>query len=158
MRRKEKEAVQKLIVKILFVCTLLIFLLPGFDRRFGWSNVRFEFVIAANIVVFLGYGFVFLVFRENSYASGIIEVENGQEVITSGPYVIVRHPMYLGVAVMFLFTPVALGSYWALMPAVLIIPVLMARIRNEEKVLEKELKGYQEYLQRTKYRLIPGIW
>ena len=158
MRCKEKEAAQQLIIKILYPCALLIYLLPGFDRRFEWSDVPAQLVIAADIIVLLSYGFVFLVFKENSYASSIIEVEQEQKVITSGPYAIIRHPMHLGVLLMFLFTPMALGSYWAIVPAALIIPILAARILNEEKVLEGELKGYQEYMQMTKYRLIPGIW
>lgn len=158
MRMKEKEVEQKVIIKIATLCYLLAFLLPGFDHRFQWSDVPVEVVIAANVLVFLGYVMVFLVMRENRYASRIIEVEPGQEVITSGPYAIVRHPMYLGVSLMFLAAPLALGSYWAAIPASLIIPTLVARIRNEEKVLERELEGYREYMQKTKYRLVPGIW
>ena len=158
MRTKEKETEQKLIIGIMTVCFLFIFLLPGFDKRFGWSDVPVLISIAAIIVVLLGYGFVFLVLRENSYASRIIEVEKDQKVISSGPYAIVRHPMYLGVLLMLLFTPLALGSYWAIIPAVLIIPVLVARIFNEEKILERDLEGYWEYMQNIKYRLIPGLW
>jgi protein-S-isoprenylcysteine O-methyltransferase Ste14 len=109
-------------------------------------------------MVFLGYLFIFLVFRENSYASRIIEVEAGQRVISSGPYALVRHPMYLGFIVMFLFTPLALGSYWAL-PVFLLTPVfLVFRIRNEEEVLARDLPGYAEYRQKVRYRLIPLVW
>jgi len=158
MRMREKEPEQKVIIKIASLCFLLTFLLPGFDKRFGWSDVLVEVVFVADALVFLGYCTVFLVLRENRYASRIIEVEEGQKVITSGPYSIVRHPMYLGVSVMFLSVPLALGSYWALIPSSLIIPTLVARIRNEEKVLERELEGYQQYMQKTKYRLAPGIW
>ena len=96
--------------------------------------------------------------KENSYASRIIEVEKEQEIISTGPYAIVRHPMYLGQVLLLLLTPLALGSYWAIIPALFIIPILMARIRNEEQILERELKGYQEYMQKIKFRLIPGIW
>ena len=158
MRSKEKETEQRLIIAIMTVCFLFTFLVPGFDQRFGWSRVPVIMVIIADIVVLLGYGFVFLVLRENSYASRVIEVEKDQEVISSGPYAIVRHPMYLGVALMFLFTPLALGSFWALIPAVLMIFVLVPRIFNEEKVLQRDLDGYREYMQEVKYRLIPGIW
>ena len=158
MRMREKEAEQKLIVRILSLWFLFTFLLPGFDKRFEWSDVSVEVVIVADILVLLSYGMIFLVLRENRYASRIIEVELEQKVISSGPYAIVRHPMYLGGSLMFLFAPLALGSYWAIIPSLLIIPILVARIRNEEKILERELGGYQEYMQRTKYRLIPGIW
>lgn len=158
MKMREKEAEQKLIIKISSLYFILAFLLPGFDRRFGWSNVPVWLVIVADVIVLLGYGFVFLVFRENTYTSRIIEVEKEQKVISSGPYAIVRHPMYLGVLLMYIFSPLALGSYWAIIPAMAIIPILIARIKNEEKVLVKGLKGYPEYLQKTKSRLIPGIW
>ncbi len=158
MRMREKETEQKLIIKISYLYFLLAFLLPGFDKRFEWSNVPVAVVIVADILVLLGYGVFFLVLRENRYASRIIEVEQEQKVISSGPYAIVRHPMYLGVSLMYTLSPLALGSYWAMIPSLLIIPLLMARIRNEESVLGKELKEYQEYMQKTKYRLIPGIW
>ena len=115
-------------------------------------------VVAADVVVLLGYGLFILVMRENRYASRIIEVAQGQSVISSGPYAYVRHPMYVAATLMYVATPLALGSYWALIPAVLIIPILVARILNEEKVLVKELKGYPEYMQKTRYRMIPGIW
>ena len=85
-------------------------------------------------------------------------MEKGQPVIQSGPYAIVRHPMYLGTMLMYLATPVALGSWWALLPALLIVPILIARIVNEEKVLAENLPGYRAYMQKTRYRLIPGIW
>jgi len=158
MRMREKEASQKLIVKLASLYYFLIFLIPGFDKRFGWSNVPVGVVIIADVLVLLGYGIFFLVLRQNRYASRIIEVERGQEVISSGPYAIVRHPMYLGVSLMYIFSSLALGSYWAVIPSLLIIPLLVVRIRNEESVLGKELKGYKEYIQKTKYRLIPGIW
>jgi protein-S-isoprenylcysteine O-methyltransferase Ste14 len=158
MRTKEKETKQKLIVRLLFLCFLFTFLLPGFDKRFEWSHVPVEAVIFADIIVLLGYSMIFLAMRENSYASRIIEVEKGQKIISSGPYAIVRHPMYLGESLLLLLSPLALGSYWAIIPALFIIPILVARIRNEEQILERELKGYQEYMQKIKFRLIPGIW
>lgn len=158
MRTKEKSPEQSFIVKLGSVCYAIAFLLPGFDRRFGWSDVSVAAVVMADVLVLLGYGLCILVVRENRYASRVVEVEQGQRVVTTGPYAIVRHPMYLGVLVMFLFTPVALGSWWALIPALPMAAVLVARIRNEEQLLAKELQGYQEYTRITRYRLIPGIW
>jgi protein-S-isoprenylcysteine O-methyltransferase Ste14 len=158
MKMREREAEQKLIVKLSYFHFLLAFLLPGFDKRFGWSNVPAGAVVIADILVLLGYGTFFLVLRENRYASRIIEVEQGQKVISSGPYAMVRHPMYLGLLLLYIFSPLALGSYWAMIPAILIIPIIVARIRNEESVLARDLGGYQEYMQKIRYRLIPGIW
>ncbi|MGB2909812.1 MAG: isoprenylcysteine carboxylmethyltransferase family protein [Anaerolineales bacterium] len=158
MKTREREAEQKLIIKLSVIPFLLAFLLPGFDKRFGWSNVPVGMVVMADILVLLGYGIVFLVFRENRYASRVVEVEQEQTVISSGPYAMIRHPMYLGSLLLYILSPLALGSYWAMIPAILIIPVIIARIRNEESVLARDLSGYQEYMQKTRYRLIPGMW
>ena len=121
-------------------------------------RLRGERLSDADLLVLLAYGFVILVFRENHYAARVVEVEQGQKVIDTGPYAIVRHPMYLGVLVMYIFSPLALGSYWAVLPMLLMIPILVARLRNEETVLVRDLPGYADYMQRTKYRLVPGIW
>lgn len=158
MRMKEKEAAQGVVIKLAWACLLLAILLPGLDHRLEWSHVPAVAVVAADVLVLLGYALIFLVFRENSYASRIIEVEQGQRVIATGPYATVRHPMYVGVLVMYLCTPVALGSWWAVIPALPLVPIIAARIRNEEKVLVAELAGYAEYMRTTRYRLIPGVW
>jgi protein-S-isoprenylcysteine O-methyltransferase Ste14 len=105
-----------------------------------------------------GYLMTFWVMKANSFASRIIEVKTGQKVISSGPYRIVRHPMYLGAMVMFLFTPLALGSYWTLPAFALVIPVLVFRLLNEEKILSRELPGYSEYQLCTRFRLVPCVW
>ena len=157
-RMKEREARQNLIVRVSIVFFIAMFLLPGLDRRFGWSNVPTWLVVAADALVALGYLLVFLVYRENTYASRVVQVEEGQKVITTGPYALVRHPMYLGTAAMFLFTPLALGSYWAFIPAVGIIPILVARIINEEQVLTRQLPGYPDYVKKIHYRMFPGLW
>jgi len=155
---REKEAKQQLIIKLAIPIFIIGFLLPGLDRRFGWSHVPFEFVVAANVIVFLSYMLIFLVFKENSYASRTVQVEKGQKVISTGPYSIIRHPMYLGSLFMYLATPIALGSYWALPPFLLMIPVFVFRILNEEEVLKRELPGYKEYCKKVKYGLVPFVW
>lgn len=158
MKMREKEKEQNIIIKISYFIFLSAFLLPGLDYRFGWSNVPTIVVIVADIIVLLGYGLFFLVLRENSYASRIIEVSEEQKVISSGPYAIVRHPMYLGAGLMYTLSPLALGSYWALIPGIFIIGILIARIISEESFLARDLPGYKDYMQKTKYRLVPGIW
>jgi protein-S-isoprenylcysteine O-methyltransferase Ste14 len=158
MRFREKETEQKRIIIFSWVPFLLAFVLPGFDIRLGWSHVPTGMVILGDALVLLGYTMVFFTFRENRYASRIVEVEEEQTVISSGPYALVRHPMYTGSTLLYLFSPLALGSYWAMIPALFIIPVLVARILNEEKVLVNQLKGYAEYRKKTRYRLMPGIW
>jgi protein-S-isoprenylcysteine O-methyltransferase Ste14 len=158
MRLKEKREKQKLIQKIAIVPFLLSFLLPGFDRRFGWSDVSVPVTIAGLALVLLGYLIILHVFRTNAFASRVVEVEEAQKVITTGPYALVRHPMYFSVIIFYLFTPIALGSCWAVIPALLIVPVLIVRIIDEEKELGDNLEGYREYMQKVKYRLIRGIW
>lgn len=158
MRYREPEREQKRIMGIGNAVFILIFLIPGFDRRFGWSDVPVAWVLVADVVVLLGYGFVFLVFRENSYASRVVTVEAGQKVISTGPYAYVRHPMYLGALALYIASPLALGSFWGMLATTLIIITIVFRIGNEETVLVRDLAGYEEYRQRVKYRLVPGIW
>jgi protein-S-isoprenylcysteine O-methyltransferase Ste14 len=158
MRTREKYEPQKRIQALTGVLFFLGFLIPGLDYRFGWSFVPVPLVLAADAVVALGYLLIFLVFRENSYTSRIIDVEPGQRVVTTGPYALIRHPMYLGVTLMFLATPLALGS-WVAVPLYFLVPVfLVFRIRNEEEVLVRELPGYADYCREVRYRLIPGLW
>jgi protein-S-isoprenylcysteine O-methyltransferase Ste14 len=137
---------------------LAAFIIPGLDHRWGWSSVPVWCVIAADLLVLLGYLLIIRVFKENEYASRTVEVVEGQRVISSGPYAILRHPMYAGVVIFYLASPVALGSWWALLPAAIIVPMLVIRIVNEEQVLQRDLPGYTEYRQRVRYRLVPGIW
>lgn len=158
MKRKEKDPKQSLIRKVGLVCTLPVFVVPGLDRRLGWSHVPVVAVLVADVFVLLTYAWFILVVRENNHASRVIEVEPGQRVVRTGPYAIVRHPMYLGSLVFYLLAPVALGSWWAVMTVLPLAAVLVARIRNEERLLAKELGGYREYTQVTQYRLIPCVW
>lgn len=158
LRSKEKVKEQKTIVKLFSLLFLIGFVIPGLDYRFGWSHVSVPIVILANVLVFTGYLIFFSVMKANTYASRIIEVEKEQTVISSGPYAIVRHPMYTGWLLMIIATPVALGSYWSLLVFMLFTIPLVQRIVNEEKVLLKELPGYEEYCRKIEYRLIPYIF
>ena len=159
MHTRESEKPQTLMVKLSLIWAVISFLVPGLDRRFGWSNVPANIVIASLVLVFLGYLMIIMVLRENSFASRVIEVDKDQTVIDTGPYAVVRHPMYLGSIVLYGFTPLALGSFWALLPFWLFIPIItFLRIPNEEEVLKRELPGYEEYMQKVKYRLLPGVW
>ena len=157
-RAKEKEKTQKIIQIVFSLMFLSGFVIPGLDKRFGWSYIPIYIVLLTDIIILLGYLLIFFVFRQNSYASRIVEVDKSQKVITTGLYSIVRHPMYLGVLIMYIPTPVALGSYWGLIPMATIPLAIVFRILNEEKVLSKDLPGYKEYCQKTRYRLIPLIW
>lgn len=158
LRMKEKVNKQKSIISFTIPLFLLAYILPGFDVRLGWSKVPVIVSLIAATLVLLGYGIIFLVTRENRFASRVIEVAQEQKVIDTGPYAIVRHPMYSGMILFILMTPLALGSWWAMLTSIVIIPLIAARSLNEEKVLAVELPGYAEYLQKVKFRLLPGIW
>lgn len=154
----EKEKSQKLIQIFASIFFILLLVEPGIDHRYHWSYVPLFLVLLGDIFILLGFFIIFFVFKENSFASGIIETDRDQRVITSGPYKIVRHPMYTGGLLLLFFTPLALGSYWALFFAFLLCIVIVTRLFYEEKFLIKNLPGYQEYCEKTRYRLIPFIW
>jgi len=158
LKTKEREPQQKKIVLITTFIFILGYTIPGFDHRFGWSDIPPGLVVIADLLVLLSYIFIALVFKANSYASRVVEVEENQTVISTGPYSFVRHPMYLGNIIMTMATPVALGSYWGLIPFLSLPVALVLRILNEEKVLREQLPGYNEYCSKVKYRLIPYVW
>ena len=158
LQMKEKEKEQKRIIKISYLIFPAIYLFSGFDRRYGWSSVPAGSVIAADILILAGYSLFLRVLRENSYASRIIEVEQKQKVVTTGPYAVVRHPLYSAVLIMYAICPLALGSLWAMISVPFLAALLVARIRNEEKVLATKLQGYPDYMRRVRYRIIPGVW
>jgi protein-S-isoprenylcysteine O-methyltransferase Ste14 len=158
MRTKEKQSTQKMVVILSFLFYVPAFVIPGFDVRFGWSNVPWVVVIVAEALVLFGYLLFIIVLRTNSYASRVIEVEKDQVVITTGLYAIVRHPIYLAMLILCTFSPLALGSYWAMILVVILVVLIIVRIKGEEQELLKNLKGYKAYVTKTKYRLIPGIW
>lgn len=158
MESREVEPEQRMIIGISALVCIGGFVLPGLDFRHGWSSLPVAIILIADLLVFLGYMVAFWVLKTNSYAARTIRVEAEQRVIDTGPYAKVRHPMYTGLLVMMLASPIALGSLVALPVFLLIPPLLVGRILNEEKVLREQLVGYPEYCGRVPYRLIPGLW
>jgi len=158
MRTKENVKEQKLIIRLAWLLFIPIYVIPGFDKFYGWSHIPAYLVIISAVVVLLGYIIVIKVFKENSYASRVIETDSTQKVISTGPYALVRHPMYSGMMLMYGFTPLALGSYWALTGTIFLYILMVARMFSEEEFLVENLEGYKDYLEKTKYRIIPGVW
>ncbi len=158
MRMRERRTEQRKIINLSVLFFVLAYILPGFDIRFGWSKMPAWVSIVAAVVMFLSYLIVFRTMQVNSFLSRVIEVAENQKVIDTDVYGIVRHPMYVGMTVLYVVSPIVLGSWWAVIPALVIIPVIVFRILDEEKALEKELPGYMEYKQKVKYRLIPFVW
>ena len=155
---KEKEKTQKGVVAFSGLAFILSFVLSGLDFRFGWSEVPTWLTITASAVFLISYGLYAEVMRENAYLSRNIEVQEGQKLVDTGLYGIVRHPMYTATVFMFTAIPLVLGSWYGL-AAMLTYPVVIAvRILNEEKVLSEGLEGYIDYKKKVKYRLLPFIW
>jgi protein-S-isoprenylcysteine O-methyltransferase Ste14 len=154
----EQSPAQKIIMTIAILADLGLFVFCALDHRFGWSPVPAFVSIVGNVLVVLGLFIDLLVFRENSFGGSTIETVEGQNVISTGPYALVRHPMYVGVLVMVIGVPLALGSWWGLAIIALVVPVLMWRILDEERLLKQELWGYAEYTQKVHYRLVPYLW
>jgi protein-S-isoprenylcysteine O-methyltransferase Ste14 len=155
---KEKQNAQKGVVAISALLFLAGFIVAGLDFRFGWSHMPTWAVAVASAVLLISYALYCEVMRENAYLSRTIEVQNGQKVVDTGLYGIVRHPMYAVTIWLFLAIPVLLGSLYALLCFLPYIPVIVVRILNEEKLMSAELDGYEEYKKRVKYRLLPLIW
>jgi protein-S-isoprenylcysteine O-methyltransferase Ste14 len=154
----EKEPSQKRIQLATSIVGILIVALPGLDHRMHWSDMPTSIVVLGFAGFALGYLIVFLVFRENTYTSGIIEVAENQKVISTGPYALVRHPMYSGANLCFLSMPLALGSWWALIPAAIECVLVGVRALDEERFLKAKLPGYGAYCDKVRFRLIPGVW
>jgi len=154
----EKEKSQRLIQLFASIAFIAEILLPSLDRRFAWSEVPLTLVIAGEGFVALGFLMMFIVFKENPFTGATIDVAAGQKVISTGPYAVVRHPLYSGALVMLLGTPLALGSGWALLMFAPMTIVIVWRLLEEEKFLSANLQGYTEYCQKVRYRLIPFVW
>jgi protein-S-isoprenylcysteine O-methyltransferase Ste14 len=154
----EQEPSQKIIQIIAASAFFLAIVLPSIDHRFAWSNVPAPVAIAGDVLVALGFLVIFFVFKENTFTSGVIEVDAGQRVISTGPYGLVRHPMYSGGLIMLLGLPLALGSWWGLLMLVPFTLVIIWRLLDEETFLTSRLPGYADYREQVKYRLVPSVW
>ena len=155
---KEKEGTQKSVVALAGLFFFAGFILAGLDFRFGWSHLPSWLVILASAILLISYALYAEVMRENAYLSRTVEVQEGQKIVDTGLYGIVRHPMYAATVWLFLAIPLVLGSWFAFLCFLPYLPLIVLRIQNEEKVLEAGLEGYADYKIRVKYRLIPWIW
>ena len=158
LRSREKQKEQKIYVKLSLVWFVFSFLVPGFDYRFGWSDVPMWLIFVSVAVMIFGYVLFIVAMVQNTFASRVIEIQQNQRVIDTGMYSVVRHPLYLAAIIMYAAWPLVLGSYYALIPTMLLPALLVYRIRNEEAYLRTNLDGYIDYSKRIKYRLIPFIW
>jgi protein-S-isoprenylcysteine O-methyltransferase Ste14 len=155
--KHEKEPAQKIIILFLYAAFILLVTLPPLDFSLGWSRTPWYASVLGDVLIAVSFYVFYLVSKVNTYAAANVRVEAGQKVVSTGVYGIVRHPMYSGALLMFAGTPVALGSWWSLLLVPLFVPILYFRIANEEKVLKRDLRGYEEYTHKVRYRLIPGI-
>lgn len=155
---KEKQGEQKAVVALSGLMFLAGFVVAGLDHRFGWSRMPVAVTVASSVLFLIGYGLYGEVLRENAYLSRTIKVEQGQTVISTGLYGIVRHPMYSATILLFLMMPLVLGSWYAAIIFLCYPVLIIIRLTGEEKLLIRELPGYEEYRKKVKYRLIPFVW
>ena len=155
---RETERSQKIIRALLSAVLILLLVSAGIDHRYGWSHVPAIVVVLADAVMVLGFAIIFMTFQANSHATAIIDVAPDQRVVSTGPYAMVRHPMYLGATLVLVATPFALGSVWAIVFAILAIGCLVWRLLEEERYLSQHLAGYDDYRRVKPYRLVPFIW
>ena len=155
---KEKQGTQKGIIALSGLMFIAGFVVAGLDHRFSWSEVPPAVVIAASVLFVAAYGLYGQVLRENAYLSRTIRVEEGQKVIDTGLYGVVRHPMYMATILLFLMMPLVLGSWYALIPFACYPAIIIVRLKDEEELLCRELPGYTEYQKKVTYRIIPFIW
>lgn len=154
----ESRAVQKLLIACWYSSLAAMVVVSALDHRFGWSSVPAAVCLVGDVLVVVGLGVTSLVVIQNGFAASTVQVESDQKVVSTGLYGLVRHPMYTGNVITIIGFPLALGSYWGLVPVIPGLIVLILRIRDEEKLLVEELDGYREYTQKARYRLVPHMW
>jgi protein-S-isoprenylcysteine O-methyltransferase Ste14 len=154
----EKRPTQRFIMLCTSIGFIALLVVPAFDHRFGWSNVPLCVVLVGALLVAVGFALIVRVYRENTFSSATIEVIEGQQLVSTGPYAIVRHPMYASAFLYLIGTPLALGSYWGLLPIAAMMPFLIWRLLDEERLLAAELPGYSDYQKKVRFRLVPRIW
>src|SRR5215475_7775174 len=154
----EREGAQRIIMTFVSLSFIALLVVPALDHGFGWSTVPVWAVVLGNALVAVGFYFIFIVYRENTFTAATVEVTAGQKVVTTGPYAVVRHPMYASGLLYMLGTPLALGSYWGFLPLGAMAPFLIWRLFDEERLLTRDLPGYAEYRQRVRHRLLPRVW
>ena len=154
----ERRPVQRLIMSGTSIGFIALLVVPGLDHRFGGTTVPIGVALAGDALVLIGFALIVLVYRENTFTSATIEVADHHSVVSTGPYAIVRHPMYASALLYLVGTPLALGSYWGLVPIALIVPLLVWRLLDEESLLARDLPGYTDYQRRVPHRLVPLIW
>lgn len=154
----ETQTVQKIVMSAASAGFIALLVVSAIDHRFGWSHMFQRMAIGGDVLVLLGFTLVFLVIVENPFASATIELAADQRVVSTGLYALVRHPMYTAGLIYLIGIPIALGSWWGLIPIVLLVPALIWRLLDEEKFLAKNLPGSTEYTKTVKYRLLPLMW
>ena len=155
---KEKQSTQKGVIAVSGLMFIAGFVVAGLDYRFGWSQMPAPVTVIASVLFLIAYALYAEVMRENAYLSRTIKVEEGQTVVDTGLYGIVRHPMYMASILLFLMMPIVLGSWYALIVFAVYPAVIVVRLKDEEELLTRELSGYAEYKKKVKYRIIPFIW
>ena len=154
----EREGTQRIIMVFTSLGFIALLVVPALDHRWGWSTVPVWGVVLGDLLVMVGFYLIFLVYRENTFTAATIEVAAGQKVVATGPYAVVRHPMYASGSLYVFGTPLALGSYWGFLALAAMMPFLLWRLLDEERILTRDLPGYAEYRQRVRHRLVPMVW
>jgi protein-S-isoprenylcysteine O-methyltransferase Ste14 len=154
----ERERTQQIVMLFASLSFVALLVVPALDYRYGWTTVPVFLVVIGNVLVAVGFYLIVLVYRENTFTAATIQVTAGQTVVSTGPYAVVRHPMYASAFVYLIGTPLALGSYAGFIPLAVMMVCIVVRLLDEERLLSRDLPGYDEYRSRVRYRLLPNVW